>query len=64
MQIWTELLDFERLGLTLEYFLREGGFVDLETFSARGWPRPPEDKYFPQVRVSDPVFAAWGWKQR
>ncbi len=60
VQIWTELLDFERLGLTLEYFLRDGGFTDLETFSARGWPRPPEDKYFPQIRFSDPVLAAWG----
>ncbi len=62
IQIWTELLDFERLGLTLEYFLRAGGFTDLQTFSARGWPRPPEDKYFPQVRFSDPIFAAWGRK--
>ena len=62
IQIWTELLDFERLGLTLEYFLRTGGFINLETFSARGWPRPLEDKYFPQVRFSDPLFAAWGRK--
>jgi len=62
IQIWTELLDFERLGLTLEYFLRTGGFTDLATFSARGWPRPREDKYFPQIRFSDPIFAAWGRK--
>ncbi|MGQ9920131.1 MAG: methyltransferase domain-containing protein [Desulfobacca sp.] len=63
VQIWTELLDFERLGLTLEYFLRTGGFTDLATFSARGWPRPVEDKYFPQMRFSDPIFAAWGCKE-
>lgn len=62
IRIWTELLDFERLGLTLEYFLRAGGFTALETFSARGWPRPTDDKYFPQYRFSDPVFAAWGRK--
>jgi SAM-dependent methyltransferase/FKBP-type peptidyl-prolyl cis-trans isomerase 2 len=59
---WTELLDFERLGLTLEYFQRTGGFIDLETFSTRGWPRPQDDKYYPQVRFSDPVFASWGRK--
>jgi len=62
IRIWTELLDYERLGLVLECFLQVGGFTDLATFSARGWPRPPEDKYFPQVRFSDPVFAAWGRK--
>jgi SAM-dependent methyltransferase len=60
VRVWTELLDFERLGLILEYFQRTGGFKDLETFSSRGWPRPHDDKYFPQVRFSDPVFAAWG----
>jgi SAM-dependent methyltransferase len=60
IKVWTELLDYERLGLVLEYFLRTGGFKDLETFSARGWPRPQDDKYFPQVRFSDPVFGVWG----
>jgi SAM-dependent methyltransferase/FKBP-type peptidyl-prolyl cis-trans isomerase 2 len=62
VKIWTELLDYERLGLILEYFLRTGGFTGLETFSARGWPRPEDDKYYRQVRFSDPVFAAWGRK--
>jgi SAM-dependent methyltransferase len=60
VKIWTELLDFERLGLVLEYFHRTGGFKDLETHSARGWPRPQDDAYFPQVRFADPVFAVWG----
>lgn len=60
VKIWTELLDFERLGLVLEYFHRTGGFTDLATSSARGWPRPADDPYFPQVRFSDPVFAVWG----
>ena len=60
VKVWTELLDFERLGLVLEYFHRTGGFKDLETYSARGWPRPQDDTYFPQVRFSDPVFAVWG----
>jgi SAM-dependent methyltransferase len=62
VKIWTEILDFERLGLVLEYFHRTGGFSDLTTYSSRGWPRPQDDKYFPQVRFSDPVFAVWGRK--
>lgn len=62
VKIWTEILDYERLGLVLEYFWRSGGFGELETWVSRGWPRPEDDKYFPQVRFADPVFAAWGRK--
>ena len=60
IKIWPELHEFERLGLVLEYFLRSGSFGSLETFSCRGWPRPASDRYFPQVRLSDPVYAVWG----
>jgi hypothetical protein len=44
----------------MEYFLLNGSFDRLHTFSARGWPRPVSDRYFPQVPVSDPVYAVWG----
>ena len=60
VRIWTELLEWERPGLVLEYFLLNGAFDRLHTFSARGWPRPVSDRYFPQVPVSDPVYAVWG----
>lgn len=60
VRIWTELLEWERPGLVLEYFLLNGAFDHLHTFSARGWPRPVSDRYFPQVPVSDPVYAVWG----
>jgi SAM-dependent methyltransferase/FKBP-type peptidyl-prolyl cis-trans isomerase 2 len=60
VKIWTELMEFERLGLVLELFLRAGAFAHLETFSSRGWPRPATDRYYPQFRFSDPVFAVWG----
>ena len=63
IRIWTELLDYERLGLVAEYFLRSGGFGRLKTFVSRGWPRPENDPYFPQVRISDPVFAIWGYQE-
>jgi hypothetical protein len=62
IKIWQELHEFERMGLVLEYFLRAGGFKDLQTFSFRGLPRPHDDKYFPDLLFSDPVYAVWGRK--
>jgi len=62
VRIWTELTEFEREGLVLEYFLRDGLFSGLQTYSSRGWPRPPEDRYFSQIRQADPIFAVWGRK--
>jgi len=63
IKIWHELNDFERMGLVLEYFLRAGGFNGLQTYSIRGLPRPHDDKYFPDLFFSDPVYAVWGRKQ-
>ena len=60
VKIWTEVMEWERPGLVLEYFLRSGSYEHLHTFSARGWPRPVSDRYFPQVPLSDPVYAVWG----
>ena len=62
IQIWTELHEFERVGLVLEYFLRSRSFGNLKTFSSRGWPRPQTDRYYPQIRLSDPIYAVWGEK--
>jgi SAM-dependent methyltransferase len=64
IRIWEELHEFERMGLVLEYFQRAGRFKDLETFSARGLQRPFDDKYFPEKRYSDPIYAVWGRKDR
>jgi len=61
--VWRELHEFERMGLVLEYFLRAGGFKDLQTYSIRGLPRPHDDKYFPELMFSDPVYAVWGRKK-
>ena len=63
IRVWQELHEFERMGLVLEYFLRAGGFTDLQTYSIRGLPRPHDDKYFPELTFSDPVYAVWGKKQ-
>jgi SAM-dependent methyltransferase/FKBP-type peptidyl-prolyl cis-trans isomerase 2 len=63
IRIWQELHEFERMGLVLEYFLRTGGFKNLQTYSIRGLPRPQDDKYFPELLFSDPVYAVWGGKK-
>ncbi|MEZ4528329.1 MAG: class I SAM-dependent methyltransferase [Desulfobacterales bacterium] len=63
IKIWKELSEFERMGLVLEYFSGTGKFRNLETFSLRGLPRPWDDKYFPQMRHADPVFAVWGTRE-
>ena len=62
IKIWKELHEFEGMGLVLEYFLRSGGFKNLQTYSIRGLPRPHDDKYFPDLSFSDPIYAVWGQK--
>ena len=58
--IWEAIHEFERPGLVLEYFLESGLFRDLETWSLRGLPRPPDDKYADRLAHSDPIHAVWG----
>ncbi|MDY6988018.1 MAG: methyltransferase domain-containing protein [Thermodesulfobacteriota bacterium] len=62
--IWTELTEFERMGLVLEYFLESGAYENLATFSARGWSRPQTDRYYPDIPTADPVYAVWGQRAR
>jgi len=63
IRIWKELHEFERMGLVSEYFLSSGKFKNLKTYSMRGLPRSHNDKYFPDLLYSDPVYAVWGQKQ-
>ena len=63
IRIWEGIHEFERPALTLEYFLRDGLFDQLETWSVRGLPRPAEDKYADRMADSDPVYAVWGSKR-
>lgn len=60
IRIWPELHEFERLGLVLEYFRHSGRFRQLETWSLKGLPRPPDDKYADRITESDPIYAVWG----
>jgi len=63
IKIWQDLHEFERMGMVLEYFIRSGGFKDFQTYSIRGLPRPHDDKYFPDLWYSDPIYAVWGQKR-
>ena len=60
IKIWKELHEFERMGMVLEYFIRSGGYKNLQTYSIRGLPRPHNDRYYPDLRYSDPIYAVWG----
>ncbi len=65
IRIWPELHEFERMGLVSQFFVRSDKFNDLHTLSERGWPRLPddEDRYYPELAESDPVYAVWGRKK-
>jgi len=61
INVWSELQEFERVGMVTQW-LQQAGFDKLSTFSSRGWPRPGNDPHSGQITVSDPVYAAWGFK--
>jgi SAM-dependent methyltransferase len=63
IRLWTELHEFERVGLVLEYFLKSGKYSAVETVSLRGLPRPADDTYSNQYPSSDPLYAVWGRKE-
>ncbi|MCJ7616874.1 MAG: class I SAM-dependent methyltransferase, partial [Desulfobacterales bacterium] len=60
INIWKSIHEVERMGLVLEYFLKNGRFKNLNTYSVLGMPRPPDDKYYSQIADSDPVYILWG----
>lgn len=62
VKIWTELHEFERLGMILEMFHRTSGLVASGAMTRRGLPRPEDDPH-QELRFSDPVFMAWGKKE-
>jgi SAM-dependent methyltransferase len=61
IQIWSELQEFERVGMITQW-LQHAGFENLRTFSSRGWPRPANDPHAREAPMSDPVYAVWGSK--
>lgn len=61
VRVWGELHEFERLGMVTQW-LQHAGFEGLHTFSSRGWPRPQGDSHAGETALSDPVYAAWGFR--
>jgi hypothetical protein len=60
IRLWSQLHEFERMGLVLEYFRLDSQFTDLHSYSMRGLERPAHDKYFGQIPYADPIYAVWG----
>ncbi len=60
IRIWEDLHEFERLGLVLSWFRASGAYEQMAAHSFRGYPRPVDDRYFPQLRLADPVFGVTG----
>ncbi len=60
IRIWSQIHEFERVGMVTEYFLESSLFTDFSTFSIRGLPRPDHDKYAKQFALSDPIYALVG----
>jgi len=58
IRIWSELHEFERMGLISQYFVRTEAFSDITTWSERGWPQPdnPDEE-------SNPIYAVSGIKK-
>ena len=60
IQLWTNLHDFERMGLVREYFMTSRQYKDINTRSIRGLERPHDDRH--KLPLSDPLYAVWGTK--
>ena len=59
---WTEMHEFERLGLVADLFHVTGNFGQVTTLSRRGLPRPVDDPH-QELWLSDPVYMVWGMRQ-
>lgn len=63
IQGWTELHEFEWMGLVLEYLRSTGLYENFGTISKRNDWRPQDDPLFLETRgVSDPVYMVYGFK--
>jgi len=59
ISIWSEMHDFERVGLVMEYFRQSGWNGQINTLSSRGQHRPVDDPHYAKTQMSDPVYAVW-----
>ena len=59
VRLWTELHEFERLGLIASLIEQTPGLGQTATLAERGWPRPADakDRLWPLYQHADPLFA-------
>ena len=62
IRIWTELQEFERTGMVMQWLKEASGFRSLETSSLRELPRPWDDRHRKLSHFSDPIYAVWAYK--
>jgi len=62
IRLWSDIHEFERIGLVLEYFRLTHWSKTINTYSCRGLSRPEDDPYYEQTDLSDPVYAVWAEK--
>jgi SAM-dependent methyltransferase len=61
IRTWTDLHEFERMGLVANLFYIGAGFAGITTLSHRGHPRPHDDPH-QDLWFSDPVYMVWGYR--
>jgi len=59
ISLWSDLHEFERVGLVMEYFRQSGWDADINTLSSKGLHRPVDDPHYAKTQISDPVYAVW-----
>ncbi|GAB6039459.1 methyltransferase domain-containing protein [Endothiovibrio diazotrophicus] len=64
IHLWTQLHEFERMGLVAEYLLAGGRFEALESWSLRGLPRPLDDRHIRRSLDADPLYLVSGVRHR
>ena len=59
VSIWSELHEFERVGLVMEYFKQSTWQGQINSMSSKGLHRPEDDPHYDKTKISDPVYAVW-----
>jgi SAM-dependent methyltransferase len=63
VKVWRESSEDERIMLVEDLFKLAGNFNEPSVFISRNKPRPEDDKYYPETKVSDPVYAIYADKK-
>jgi len=59
ISLWSEIHEFERVGLVMEYFKQTNWTAQVNSLSSKGRHRPEDDPHYDKTQISDPVYAVW-----